>query len=300
MVTKCRVSPPMSIQMLTRRTTQREYLMRPDHLLALNYYFILGYLQSRFAIEYHTACILSNHLHLLLTDILGDQIQGFNRELFSLMSRSTNCFRGRRENLWSSDKPSCVCVAPTAVDVVDKAAYIIVNAVEAGLVSHAKKWPGVRVLASDMGRLTLRIKRPPFFYDPDGDLPEEVELTFTVPKVWDADEEDLRHQIAEECNRRERAIRESFSNTGRKFMGAKRILRQSIRSAAVTPEAWFERIPHVACKDTSLRVKYLAWRRERQRRYDEKRIELLEGGVELRFPEGTYALHFYGAQDRDA
>ncbi len=289
----------MSIQMLTRRTTQRQHLMRPDLLLVLNYYFILGYLQSRFAIEYHTACILSNHLHLLLTDVLGDQVQGFHRELFSLMSRSTNCYRGRRENLWSSDKPNCVCIAPTAVDVVDKAAYIIVNAVEAGLVSHAKKWPGVRVLASDMGRLTLRIKRPPFFYDPEGELPEEVELTFTVPKVWDAEEEDLRHQIAQECNRRERALRESFKKSGRKFMGAKRILRQSTRSAAVTPESWFETIPHVACKDTTLRVKYLTWRRDRQHRYDDRRAEMLEGGVGVRFPEGTYALHFYGAQSRE-
>ena len=108
----------MSIQMLTRRTTQRQHLMRPDILLVLKLLLLL---------------------HLLLTDVLGDQVQGFHRELFSLMSRSTNCYRGRRENLWSSDKPNCVCVAPTAVDVVDKAAYIIVNAVEAGLVSHAKQ-----------------------------------------------------------------------------------------------------------------------------------------------------------------
>ena len=177
MATKCRVSPPMSIQMLTRRTTQRQHLMRPDLLLVLNYYFILGYLQSRFAIEYHTACILSNHLHLLLTDVLGDQVQGFHRELFSLMSRSTNCYRGRRENLWSSDKPNCVCIAPTAVDVVDKAAYIIVNAgsPKASLV-RARRWgyfvvrgavPTFAPFSRSDARRQLRFPREALFSGPE-------------------------------------------------------------------------------------------------------------------------------------
>ena len=67
MATKCRVSPPNSIQLLTRRTTQRQYLLRPDPLLVQANYYILGYLQIRYAVEYHTVSILSNHHSSVLT-----------------------------------------------------------------------------------------------------------------------------------------------------------------------------------------------------------------------------------------
>ena len=48
-----------------------------------------------------------------------------------------------------------------------------------------------------------------------------------------------------------------------------------------------------------LRVKYLQWRKDRQRRYDEKRAALLEGKKGVVFPEGTYALHFLTGQQRE-
>ena len=76
-------------------------------------------------------------------------------------------------------------------------------------------------------------------------------------------------------------------------------MRQSIRSAPKTRETWFTLVPHVACKDTPLRIKYLQWRKHRQRRYDEKRAALVEGKTELVFPEGTYALHFFAGQRRE-
>ncbi len=190
-------------------------------------------------------------------------------------------------------------VSPRADDVIDKAAYINVNAVEAGLVSHAKKWPGVHVRASEMGRLSLRVRRPRFFYDPDGRMPEEVTVTFTLPKVWDAEPEELRTRIEQECNRREQAIRDRFRAQGRKFIGAKRVRRQSPRSAPKTWERWFELNPHVACKDTSLRVRFLKWRKDRQRRYEEKRAAMLEGRKDVVFPEGTYMLHFVCGQARE-
>ena len=299
MVTACRVSPPMSIHMVTRRTTQRQLLLRPDKALVQCYYYILGYLQTRHRVEYHNMTVLSNHLHLLLTDLEGDQVQAFNREFFSLMARSTNCYRGRNENLWSSGKPSCVCVAPRTEDIVDKCAYIITNPVEAGLVSHAKKWPGVRVLAHDMGRLQLRVQRPGFFFRESGDLPEEVVVRFTLPKVWDSTEKALREQIADESRRREESIRDRFRRADQKFLGVKRVCRSSTRSSATSPEEWFKLSPHVACKDRVLRGKFLKWRRVRQRRYEECRSEILAGGESLAFPSGTYVLHFVYGHPRE-
>jgi len=65
-----------------------------------------------------------------------------------------------------------------------------------------------------------------------------------------------------------------------------------VHSSAQSRESWFELNPHVACKDTSLRVRFLQWRARRQRRYEERRAALLEGVRDVVFPEGTYAQHF--------
>ena len=299
MVTPCRVSPPQSIHMITRRTVQRQLWLRPDREVTQCVYYVLGYLKQRYDIEYHTVSVLSNHLHLLLTDLRGDQIQPFNRDLFSLLGRSINCLRGRNENLWNNKKPSCVCVAPRGEDVIDKAAYIVVNPVEAGLVSHAKKWPGVRVLASELGRRRLRVRRPGFFFSEEGCMPEEVAVEFTLPRVWDVSPEQLRKSVIEECQRREESIRSRLQNAGETFMGVKSVLRASTHESAKTREEWFRLSPHVACKNADLRRKFLKWRKRRQKKYDEQRAALLSGRRDVEFPEGTYVLHFYVGQKRE-
>ena len=154
-------------------------------------------------------------------------------------------------------------------------------------------------MASEMGRVQLKIPRPEFFYDPEGNMPDEVVVTFTLPRVWDAEPEELRTRIEQECNRREQKVRDRFRKEGKKFMGVKRVLRQSVHSSPKTRETRFGLVPHVACKDTPLRVKFLAWRKRRQNRYDEKRAAMLEGKKDLLFPEGTYWLHYFCEQARE-
>lgn len=298
-MTPPRISPPGSIQFISHRTVRGEFAFRPDPQITQNVLYLLGYMQQRYSIDYHTASLLSNHMHLLATDKAGDQIQPFNQHFFSLLGRSTNCFRGRTENLLSTRKPNCVLVAPRAEDVIDKSAYIIVNPVEAELVSHAKKWSGLRILASQMGRLELPVRRPRFFYDENGALPEEVVVRFTMPKVWDEEPDALRERIARECNLRERAVRERVQRSDRTFLGAKRVLRKSVSSSPKTPLEGFDLVPTVACKDRSLRSRLLQWKKERQQQYQERRQAMLGGARDVVFPEGTYALHFRAGQARE-
>ena len=300
MVTPTRFSPPGSIHMVTHRTTQGEFLLRPDPLVNQNFLYILGYLQERHAIGFHTATFMSNHPHILLTDHLGDSLQRFNREFFSLTARSLNRYWGRSENLWSTRKPNCVLVAPRAEDIVDHAAYIIVNPVEAELVSHAKNWPGVRILASEMGRLELVTPQPEFFFDAIGGMPPETRVRFTLPKVWDATPEELRTRIEEECNRREQQIRERVKKENRSFAGAKSVKRRSPFSKPKEQPPFGEAIPHVACKEPRLYVAMLEWRERRQQRYRQLLGQLREGVRDVVFPEGTFALHFwYGLARRE-
>ena len=296
MVTPCRISPPGSLHMITRRTSQGQMTLRPDPEINQCLQYCLAYAAQRNEMDVHAGSVLSNHGHLGVTDRLGDHLPGFNRDFFSLTARSINCYRGRSESFWRPFRPNCVLVAPFAEDVIDKFAYIIVNPVEAELVSHVRKWPGVIIHPGEQE--VLEVERPSFFFDELGDLPEKILIPITVPEVLDADTEQLRRRLKDEVQRREQAIRERVRSSGRAFMGAKRVLKQSTSSSPNRPPELGEREPTIACKNKDLRTAMLDWKRARQKRYDELRQEL---AAQVRkvgntvFPEGTFAIwRWYG------
>lgn len=300
MATEPRVSPPGSIHMITRRILLRMMLLLPAKDLVQSFLYILGYLQTKFDVEYHNLCCLSNHVHFMLTDVLGDQLQAFNREFFSLTGRSSNCFLRRRENFWNSDKPNCVFLAPLAETLAAQGGYINANPVEAGLVSHSAKWKGCQVRPSELGKRVVRVQRPRFFFSPNGDMPDEVEVRFTIPKAIDATPEEVQLRMCQELNRLEQEARAQFKREGRAFLGMKRVLRKSRNAVAESREDWFGLKPTVACKDTSLRIKFLEWKKARRQKYDDAREQLLEGDREVCFPEGTWTLHFYYGHERES
>ena len=298
MATRPIISPPGSIHKITQRITTREFLLRPDSIVTQLFLFLLGYLQSRYKLEYHLASVLSNHLHILLTDVLGDQVQAFNTHFFSLFSKALNFFRNRTGNVFDPAGPNCVAVCPRAEDVIDHGCYISKNVVEAKLVSHAKKWPGVSILPHEMGRLRLEVERPKGFFDPFGVIPERVTVEFTIPKVVDCEPEELRKRMSEEHNRREQEIRDRVARAGRRFKGRKAILRQSIHATPKTPRTRSELVPEVACKDASLRTRMLEWRKRRNQEYRELLERVREGIRDVCFPVGTWYQHFRNGFER--
>ncbi len=297
MVTPPVISPPGSIHKLTFRTTTGQYWFRPDEDINENFLYLLGYAEGTTGVVHHLASLLSNHGHSLLTDVEGDRLQEYNTRFFSLLSRSTNCIRGRRGNLLDPEGVNCVLVAPFAEDVIDHGCYISLQAVQAELVSHAKKWPGVCILPSQMGRLTLRIKRPQLFYSFEG-LPEYVIVTFAIPKVMDCSQEELRQRMSEEHNRREQDKCEEMATAGKSFAGRKKILRQSLTASPTQDPPLFERVPHVACKNTQLRISMLEWRRRRNQRYRSVLNQVRAGTKDVTFPVGTWVMHFRIGFDR--
>ncbi len=80
---------------------------------------------------------------------------------------------------WSSDKTSVVLLVSDE-DVLEKMAYTIANPTAAGLVRAPKDWPGVITTRIDE-RCTVDM--PDVFFDPEGTLPETVELEFSRPPI---------------------------------------------------------------------------------------------------------------------
>ena len=83
----------------------RMFLLLPTLQTRMILRYCLAYAVSRTSIQLHDFVFMSNHYHLVLTDLLGE-LPAFMRELNSLIARALNASQGRWEAVWSSE-PYC-------------------------------------------------------------------------------------------------------------------------------------------------------------------------------------------------
>ncbi|MBN2723152.1 MAG: hypothetical protein JXR95_03670 [Deltaproteobacteria bacterium] len=86
------------------------------------------------------ALYMSNHSHLIYEDGDGDA-PVFTAELHRNIAKFMNTNLKRKENFWSSDKPSLPVLGDNN-DTLMKIVYTMLNPVKAGLVHLPSLWPG--------------------------------------------------------------------------------------------------------------------------------------------------------------
>ncbi|HPH65589.1 MAG TPA: hypothetical protein PLF40_07590 [Kofleriaceae bacterium] len=82
-----------SIVFVTRRCTQRQFLLRPDGTLNNNFLYCALYAASVYKIGLIALTVESNHYHVTAHDPEA-QISAFMERLDGLAARSINCLRG--------------------------------------------------------------------------------------------------------------------------------------------------------------------------------------------------------------
>lgn len=113
--------------------------------------------------------------------------------------------------------------------MLEKMAYTIVNPTAAGLVRSPRQWPGV--ITTRVGEQRT-VKMPDVFFDPEGSLPETVRLELTRPPIYpQLDSNALARHLASAVERHVREARQALTHQGRKFLGAKVVLRQDFNAA---------------------------------------------------------------------
>ena len=147
--------------LVTRRCIGRRFLLRPDRALNEPFVYCLGLAAQGHGVRVLALCVMSNHYHLVLTDVDG-VLPHFMRALNRSLAMSVKRLRGWDEVLFEPNVPySAVALSGTA-EILDKAAYTLLNPVSAELVRTPGRWLGV---VSTLGRLhegVLRTKRPRF------------------------------------------------------------------------------------------------------------------------------------------
>jgi putative transposase len=271
---------------ITRRCTQREFLLRPDSVTNNAFVYVLGEAAKRFGMNTILSQMMSNHHHTTLYDPHGHDVE-FREHFHKMMAKSHNAFRGRWENFWAAEEP-CVVEVMTADDLLDNLVYVATNPVKDGLVEKVHHWPGPPFLRAFLSGESLQARRPTHFFRDDGPMPEAIELELGLPDDFAGKQEflaELRRRIVaveDECARER-------MRTGRRVVGRRTILRQSWRDSPMSREPRRNLRPRVAARCKWTRIAALQRNKEWEAAYRHARLQW-NAGFAVEFPYGTYWL----------
>lgn len=280
---------PGKTYLITRRCTQRQFLLKPSRQTNQLVRYCLGIAASQTGVLIHTVCFMSNHWHGVVSDpfaCLPEFLERFHR----LFAKAQNAALGRWENLWSSDKTSVVLLVSDQ-DVLEKMAYTIANPTIEGLVRSPCEWPGV--ITTRVGeRWTAEM--PDVFFDDSGDHPESITLQLSRPPIYpELEPHELDRRLAAAVERRVRDARDAMVAAGQKFLGAKGVLHQTFVAVPKTAAPRRNVNPRVAAANASDRVNALQQLVAFWRAYRAAWLAWRDGNRAQIFPAGTYALRVH-------
>jgi REP element-mobilizing transposase RayT len=280
--------------LVTRRCSERRFFLRPSRRTTDLVRYVLVAAAQRYDILVHAFCVLSNHLHLVVTDQHAN-LPAFMQYFDSVVARSVNASLGRFEGFRASASSYSAVVPLDPADVVAKAAYALANPVAAGLVRFGAEWPGLRSSPAQIGS-TLVARRPKFFFDEKGYVPEAVELELTPPPGF-ASAGAFADALAEAVADLELQHRRRVEATGLGFLGVARVLAQKPFAHPAPGEPRFKLNPRVAARDKWKRIEALSSLKSFLAEYRAAWASFRAGVRTVVFPAGTYLLRvLHGAQ----
>jgi putative transposase len=275
--------------MITRRCTQRQFLMRPDDETNNAFIYCLAEAAARFRIEVLFTTAMSNHHHTGIYDPEGNY-PAFIEHLHKLFAKCQNALRGRWENFWSSEQTSVVrLVAPE--DVVEKMTYALTNPVKDGLVERAHHWPGVSSLGFLLHDAPLVASRPRHFFREDGAMPDSLRLVFAKPRGFEQlSAREFAALVLARVHQVEEAAAAERRRSGTRVLGRKGVLSQRWSERPASREPRRELSPRVAARSRWSRIEAILRNKAFREAYLQARALFIKGTREVLFPAGTYWL----------
>jgi hypothetical protein len=282
---------PRQFYLITRRCTQRQFLLRPDKATNNGFLYCLIDAALRCEIDIVLPCAMSNHYHVVIYDRTG-RYPEFIEHFHKLLARSQNALRGRWENLWSSEQ-TCVVRLVDREAVIDKLVYVAANPVLGDLVDRVHHWPGVNGFAALLAGRSLRALRPLHFFRPDGPMPDALEISLTLPSSLGPVAE-LLAELHERVRTVEHERALDRQRSGRRVLGRRGVLAQSWRDQPATVEPRRNLRPRVATRSKWARIEALVRNRRFAVEYAAARERWREG-MAVVFPPGTYWLQRFAS-----
>jgi REP element-mobilizing transposase RayT len=278
--------------LISRRCTQRQYLLRPDPRVEQIYLYCLGEAAERFGVTLHAWIAMSNHQHLVIRDNRGN-FPDFLAHLHKMIAKALNAHWGRWENFWATEQPNAVYLVESA-DRLDKLVYLLANPVIDHLVERVADWPGASSLRLTLTNGTRTVRRPRGFFRDDGPMPDEVTLRAQRPAGFEALEaKEWRDRISSELRKAEQAAAAQRGQNKTRVLGRKNVLRASHTDRPSTVEPRRGLRPCVACQSVERRKHELGVLMSFRRAYRQARVRWIAGHRRVVFPCGTFRLRTF-------
>ncbi len=213
---------PGQFYLLTRRCTQRLFLLRPDDATTNAFFYCLALAAQRFRIEVLLTLAESNHHHTVFLDRHGN-CSAFMEYFHKLFARSQNALRGRWENFWAAEEP-CLTRLLDAETVIAKLVYTASNPVKDRLVERVHHWPGPNGYPSLLAGRPIVSQRPRHFFRRR--MPASATLEMTIPQEL-GERDDVLAKVRAGVEAVERDAAEQRKRTGARVLGRRRVLEQS-------------------------------------------------------------------------
>ena len=284
-VTQPRQILPNSVYMATRRTSKRQFLLRPDPRTNNDIIYCMAVAAQKHGIQIITFKALCDHLHQQFLDRHA-KAPDYLRDFHGLIAKVFNARFGWFENFWSSAKPSLVRLEDEQ-SVIDELVYIVTNAVKHGLVEHHDDWPGASGYQALLTGKPLKATKPKsFLSSKNKKMPDKVKLYLRIPPEI-GDHDCIMKRVVPRVTA---ALRYYATQRGeRPVVGRNSILRTPRTATATSVATHFKLNPTIATKDTPVRLAAIQRKRDFQSEY---RAALLayRAGTPIPFPVGTYWL----------
>lgn len=277
---------PGRFYMVTRRCTQRQFLLRPDAATNNAFLYCLADAAQRCQITVLLTCALSNHHHTIVFDPEGN-LPAFTEHFHKLLAKSQNALRGRWENFWASEQVCVVRLVDPAA-VLHKLVYVATNPVKDRLVEKAHHWPGINGLTALLTGRMLHASRPAHFFRTTGPMPAALTLTLSLPPQL-GDTQQLLAELRAQVTAVEAAVAADRRRTGAPVLGRRAILHQSWHARPTTHAPHRNLRPRLAARSVWSRLEAIARNREFMAAYRDARAGWLAGAAVV-FPSGTYWL----------
>jgi putative transposase len=288
-VTAPREVLPGRFYLVTRRCTQRQFLLTPCPRTNQIVRFALALAAKKSGVRLHAVCFMSNHWHGVVSDPSA-LLPIFLEHLHRLIAKAQNAWLKRRENFWSSERTSVVHLA-TPSDVLEKMAYTIANPTSAMLVRSPDEWPGV---LSHWEETSAEVEMPDVFFDRYGDLPRKVSLDIVRPQIFEQLTDDqLSRLLLNEVGKLVQRARDATLVSESQFVGVQAVLNQRFDAKPSTEEKLGALNPRIAAESPPVRVRTIQKMQAFVKAYRAAWLRWREGIRDVVFPAGTYALRLH-------
>lgn len=275
---------PHQTYLVTRRCIGRRFLLRPDDALNNVFIYCLGLAATKYGVQVHALSAMSNHYHLVLTDVEGmlpDFMAWLNRQLAMCIKR----LRGWDEVVWEPNVAFSAVELGGPSEVLDKVAYVLLNPVSAGLVRSPERWPGALSTLRSLHSGAMEAEHPGVWFK--NKAPKEVSLALTLPPCF-SDRGGYLQALQALLSTRLSQVRTELRRQGRGYLGRTRLLKTVAIDQPATKKPRFGRNP------TFSALTRAAWRAAARKlrafrlAYREAYQAWRSGARNVAFPAGTW------------